>query len=157
MAVPEYNGENFMFRLTTFMVFCAVCALPAIATADLGGCGCDGPAVVACDSGCGCHTSCCDPCNNCCNDCCKRTRLRLVRTCKEVCRTQRVCTTDCCGCSRLTRVRVKKCVPRLRLARVEVPSRCGLQVKLLLRSLPQLWFAVATRSLTCKSYANHSR
>ena len=121
-------GEYPMNRITAILVLGAVFAIPAFANADCG-CGCDAPAATACcDNGCGCESacnSCCDTCNTGCNDCCTRTRLRLVRVCKPVCRSKRVCTTDCCGCSRMTRVRVTKCVPRLRLVRVEVPKRCG--------------------------------
>ena len=114
-----------MNRFTAILVLGAVFALPAFVNADCG-CGCDAlPVAAPCDSGCqpACHS--CDPCNTCdtCNNPCTRKRLRLVRVCKDVCRTKRVCTRDCCGCPKLTRVKVRKSVSRLRLVRVEVPQR----------------------------------
>lgn len=95
--------------------------LPTFASADCG-CGCEAAPVVASACDCGCHSvSSCDSCNVCQER--PRTRLRLTRVCKEVCRTKLVCTTDACGCRKMARVKVKKSVPRLRLVRVEVPKR----------------------------------
>lgn len=120
-----------MNRFTTLLVLGAAFALPTFVSADCG-CGCDAlPAVSGCGcdampaaTGCGCEAA--PACNTCNDDCrCKRTRtrLKLVRVCKDVCRTQRVCTTDCCGCPTTKRVRVKKSVSRLKLVRVEVQAR----------------------------------
>ena len=101
-----------MIRFALALAFAAVLSLPTNSFADCG---------------CGCDTCAVSSCNTCQDDCCckprTRTRLKLVRVCKEVCRTEKVCTTDCCGCPTTKRVRVKKRVSRLRLARVEVPPR----------------------------------
>ena len=120
-AAPNFQRIYFkviqMFRLTSLIVFGAALALPGFAVAD---CGCAADPCDACAPCVECATVCNDPC------CCQpqtRTRLKLVRVCKEVCRTQRVCTTDACGCPTTARVRVVKNVSRLRLARVEVPAR----------------------------------
>ena len=111
-----------MNRITFVLALGALIAAPAFAAADHHGCGCDAlPTASACENGCGCEAT-CNPCDDC---CCERTRtrLRLVRVSKEVCRRARVCTTDCCGCPTTKRVRVSKCVTRLRLQRVEVAPR----------------------------------
>ena len=116
-----------MNRFTMLLVLGTAFALPTFASADCG-CGCDAPVV----AGCGCDAApapcnTCDTCNTGCQDACgckrTRTRLKLVRVCKDVCRTARVCSTDCCGCPTMKRVRVMKSVPRLKLVRVEVPAR----------------------------------
>lgn len=107
--------ERLMIRFAAILAFGAVLALPGFSFADCG-CGCNASV----------QASPCDTCNACQQDCCQpkpRTRLKLVRVCKEVCRTKRVCSTDSCGCPTTKRVRVTKRVPRLKLVRVEVPPR----------------------------------
>ena len=111
-------GE-FMFRISTGFVavlaFSAVLAMPGISFAQCD-CGCDAPVVAS------------NPCDTCAQPkcCCQprpRTRLKLTKVCKDVCRLKRVCTTDACGCPTTKLVKVAKKVSRLKLVRVPVEPR----------------------------------
>ena len=112
--VVQTFWETQMIRFAALLVLGCAFALPSVAAAkDCGGCDPCAPCASACD----CQpAACCNPC--------VRTRLKLVRVCKEVTRCKRVCVLDECGCPTMRRVPCTRTVSRLRLVRVPVQPRC---------------------------------